>query len=498
MIKKCLIGFFILITIFSSCYNKNDNKNSTFNIKTKNQPNILFILLDDLGKEWVSGYDADDIETPNIDSLLNGGMQFINAWSMPQCTPSRVTLMTGQYPFRHGWVNHYDVPRWGHGVNFDSDKNPSLAKILKQAGYKTCVAGKWQINDFRLQPESMIDHGFDDYCMWTGGEGGNLNKSEKRYWDPYIHTKDGSKTYLGEFGEDVFSDFIVDFMNKNKQNPMFIYYPMCLPHGPLTTTPSEPYLRDKIDKHKAMVRYTDDILKKLVFALEKLKIRDNTIIFWTTDNGTAGNIVGHVNGKKIRGGKTFLTENGVNEPFIVNWPGTIKPGVKTDALIDFSDILPTFADLAGAELPKKYKYDGKSFKDLLIGKKNSSRKDWILSMGSHPAKIKDGKVNNVHPFRDRALRDKRYKVFVDTLKKISHIYDLKNDREERNNLIHSKSEEIKKVLYKFKRIIDSFPPIDIQPKYNKLNNSKYDILPKQLNNKAEKRRKVSNHSPSLN
>ena len=495
MIKKYLIGFFILITIFSSCHNKNDNKNLSINIKTKNRPNILFILLDDLGKEWVSGYDADDINTPNIDNLLNGGMQFINAWSMPQCTPSRVTLMTGQYPFRHGWVNHYDVPRWGHGVNFDSDKNPSLAKILKQAGYKTCVAGKWQINDFRLQPESMIYHGFDDYCMWTGGEGGNLKKSEKRYWDPYIHTKDGSKTYLGEFGEDVFSDFIVDFMNKNKQDPMFIYYPMCLPHGPLTTTPSEPYLTDKIDKHKAMVRYTDDILKKLVFALEKLNIRDNTIIFWTTDNGTAGNIVGHVNGRKIRGGKTFLTENGVNEPFIVNWPGTVKPGVKTDALIDFSDILPTLADLAGAELPKKYKYDGKSFKDLLIGEKNHSLKEWILSMGSHPAKIKDGRVNNVHSFRDRALRDKRYKVFVDTLKKISHIYDLRNDSEEKNNLIYSKSEEIKKVLNKFKTIIASFPNLDIQPKYNKLNNSKYDISPKELNNKAEKKRKVSNHSP---
>ena len=105
--------------------------------------------------------------------------------------------------------------------NFDSNKNPSLARILKKAGYKTCIAGKWQINDFRLQPESMTEHGFDDYCMWTGGEGGNIKKSEKRYWDPYIHTKQGSKTYHGKFGEDIFSDFIIDFMEKNKQNPSF-------------------------------------------------------------------------------------------------------------------------------------------------------------------------------------------------------------------------------------------------------------------------------------
>ena len=167
-------------------------------------------------------------------------------------------------------------------------------------------------------------------------------------------------------------------------------------------------------------------------------------------------------------------------------------------MIDFSDILPTFADLGGADLPKKYKYDGKSFKDLLIGKKNNSDRSWILTMGSHPAKIIDGKVNNVHIFRDRALRDKRYKVFIDTLKKISHVYDLKNDKYEINNLIYSKSEEVRKVLDKFKVIIESLPPRDAQPKYSKLTNSKYDIYPEQLNRQAEKRRDVSNHSPSLN
>ena len=87
-----------------------------------NPPNIIFILLDDLGKEWVEAYESDVIKTPHIDQLASEGMQFNNAWSMPQCTPSRVTFLTGQYPFRHGWVNHYDVPRWGHGVNFDSKK----------------------------------------------------------------------------------------------------------------------------------------------------------------------------------------------------------------------------------------------------------------------------------------------------------------------------------------------------------------------------------------
>lgn len=495
---KSIKSNLIIITtiLLISCGNI---KSNYININTQYQkPNILFILLDDMGKEWVSQYNADDIDTPNIDLLAKTGMQFNNAWSMPQCTPSRVTFMTGQYPFRHGWVNHYDVPRWGHGANFDSEKNPSIAKIMKKAGYKTCIAGKWQINDFRLQPEAMVSHGFDDYCMWTGGEGGNIEKSQERYWDPYIHTKNGSETYKGKFGEDIFTDFIIDFMKKNKKNPMMIYYPMCLPHGPLTTTPAEPNITSKMDKHKAMVHYTDQILKKLITALEDLEIRDNTIIVWTTDNGTSGNIIGHINGKAIRGGKTYLTENGVNEPFIVNWPEKIPLGKVTDALIDFSDLLPTFADLGGTTLPNEFQFDGKSFKNLILGKKDKSDRDWILTMGSLPARINYGRVKNVHKFRDRALRGERYKVFVDTLQQITEIYDLKKDIKEVNNLLNSTSGDVQRALLKFRNIINELPSEDRQPRYSKLSGSLFDISPKELNKKAEKERKRSNHAPKVN
>ena len=498
MMKRYLViiclGFFMCL----SCAQKNQKQVAENQQETNQKPNILFILLDDMGKEWVSQYNADDIKTPNIDNLAKSGMQFNNAWSMPQCTPSRVTFMTGQYPFRHGWVNHFDVPRWGNGANFDSDKNPSIAKIMKQEGYKTCVAGKWQVNDFRLEPEAMVKHGFDEYCMWTGAEGGNVEKSQERYWDPYIHTKAGSKTYKGEFGEDIFSDFIIDFMKKNKKDPMMIYYPMCLPHTPFTSTPADPNVTSKMDMHKAMVRYTDQILKKLVTALEDLGIRDNTIIVWTTDNGTSGAVTGHINGRAIKGGKTYLTENGVNEPFIVNWPKKISKGVVTDALIDFSDLLPTFADLGGAELPKEYLFDGKSFKNLILGKQEKSNRDWILTMGSHPAKIKNGKVVNVYKFRDRALKDKNYKVFVDTLQQVTEIYDLKKDIEEVNNLINSTSKEVQKAVQKFQKVVNQFPSEDANPTYKKLTNSLYDIPPNDLHKKAETAKKRANHSPKAN
>ena len=141
-------------------------------------PNILLILVDDLGKEWIGCDGAEGIETPNIDALASGGMRFENAYAMPQCTPSRLTMLTGQYPFRHGWTNHWDVPRFGCGAHFDPELNASFPRILRDAGYATAAAGKWQIDDFRVEPDAMFEAGFDSWCMWTGGEGGNPKSDE--------------------------------------------------------------------------------------------------------------------------------------------------------------------------------------------------------------------------------------------------------------------------------------------------------------------------------
>ena len=456
----------ILILLFFSC---NDREKSF-----DQRPNILFIMLDDLGKEWISGFGATEIKTPAIDKLISTGISFKNVYSMPQCTPTRVTLLTGQYPWRHGWINHFDVPRWGHGVRFDPNLNPSFPKMLRNAGYSTCAAGKWQINDFRLEPDAMVKAGFDEYCMWTGGEGGNIKLSENRYWDPYIHTKSGSKVYKNKFGEDVFTDFIIDFMKKNKDKPMMIYYPMCLPHGPLTSTPLEPDA-PRSEQHKSMVRYADHILNVLVKALDQIGIRENTIIIWTTDNGTSGSIIGDLNGKRVRGGKSMLSENGVNAPFIINAPGIVPEGITSDALIDFSDLLPTLCDLAQTSPDKEYEYDGISFAPEIYGLENKSRRDWIMALGSNPAKIENGRIKNAFDFRDRIVRDKNFKAYIDTLNKIYEIIELKSDFYEENNLLNSKREDVISGIKKFESVIKKYPSLDASPIYTRSKNSLFDI-----------------------
>lgn len=431
--------------------------------------NIIFILIDDLGKEWVGCYGAENIATPNIDRLAAGGMKFTNAYSMPQCTPTRVCLLTGQYPFRNGWVNHWDVPRWGVGY-FDWNLNPCLARVMKSAGYRTAIAGKWQINDFRIHPQCLSQMGFDDYCMWTGGEGNPDNRhheriSTQRYWDPYIHTKAGSRTYDGQFGPDIYNQFVLDFIEENKDKPFFVYYPMALTHGPLVHTPLEPNVTTPVDKHKAMVRYADVLLGKITKQLDTCGLLEKTLIIWTTDNGTSRGIRNRMNGRLVQGGKGETTENGINAPFIASCPGVVPSGIVSDALVDFSDIAPTFAAIAGTKLQDGFTYDGHSFAEVLTGDKLESNRSWILAMGGKPGVPTESGIENVYRYRDRVVREKTMKLFVGSDREPTKLVDLSNDPTEQQNLIHSPMHT--KTLQRLTDVIKDFPRNDADPFYDK-------------------------------
>lgn len=467
-----------IVSILELCSCNRDKNTKT----EESRPNIIIIMVDDLGKEWISHYGAEGISTPNIDALAKSGVSFNNVYSMPQCTPTRVTLLTGQYPFRHGWVNHWDVPRWGGKAHFDETMNPSIGIEMKKAGYTTCIAGKWQIDDFRVEPDALTKNGFDEFCMWTGYEAG-IKESAKRYQDPYIYTKEGSKTYNREFGPDIFKDFVIDFISNNKEKPMFIYYPMVLTHTPFVNTPLDS-ASTNLGKHKAMVKYTDIVTGEIIQALENAGIRENTVVIWTTDNGTTGAITGRRNGVKVRGGKAKTTESGINEPFIVSWPGKIDSNRISDALIDFSDIFPTSLDLAGVEPKKEWlvggellKIDGYSFKDVLLKGKDDSNRKWILGMGGgNNASLTENGVENQFLFRDRVLRNKRYKLYINSKREPEKFFDLLSDYEESNNLLDSlNTEELKINFTQLYDVIQVFPKQDNDPKYKPNPSQTWDV-----------------------
>lgn len=435
------------------------------------KPNILFIMVDDLGKEWIGAYGADSIATPAIDQMAREGMTFHNAWSMPQCTPTRVSLLTGQYPWRTGWVNHWDVPRWGHGY-FDWKHYKTFATYLKQAGYRTAAAGKWQINDFRLAPDAMAKHGFDDWLMWTGYETG-VPASAERYWDPYLHGKTGSKTYEGQFGPDLYADFLIDFMKENKEHPMMLYFPMALTHGPLTHTPDEPDAQG-MDRHKSMVRYTDKLVKRLLDAVDELGLSEKTLVIFTTDNGSDRGITGSRNGRPVEGRKGQKEEAGVCEPFIVRWPGKAAAGSESDALTDFTDLLPTFLDAAGLKVDDP-EVDGVSILPVILGQEKDTPREWIMALGHGPACLDEQGVRGVNDYADRVIRDKVYKAWTGNDSRIIRLHNLEKDPYEEINLLDRLSEEDRRALEKFQSVLDSLPQKDARPKYEPRTANAWDI-----------------------
>jgi arylsulfatase A-like enzyme len=441
------------------------------------RPNILFIMLDDMGKEWVSAYASENVSTPWIDSLATDGLRFDNAWVMPQCTPTRLALLTGQYPFRNGWVNHWDVPRWGHGY-FDWRMYPSLAGTLRSAGYATVAAGKWQVNDFRIEPEAMRKHGFDSYAMWTGFEEG-VEASAERYWDPYIHTAEGSRTYEGRFGADVFAEHLGAFIEKHADQPWFAYFPLALPHPPYVTTPNAPEVGDDNEaRYRAMVEYGDFTIGRLVQKLDELGLSNNTLIMVTTDNGSPRSMTGAIDGRSVRGGKSLTSENGVNVPFIARWPARIKPSRRTDALIDATDILPTFAELAGAELSGEHVIDGQSFAALLKGEATDGPRSWIMAMGGkNEAAVSEAGVENQYVFRDRVIRDKRYKLYIAATpeRAAEKLVDLQLDPEEQVDLLGSDDPDVRAAYERLIDVARSFPDRDSDPQYTRRGANEWDV-----------------------
>jgi len=442
------------------------------------RPNVLLVMVDDLGPEWISACGG-DFETPNIDRIADEGTRFTNVYSMPKCTPTRVTLLTGQYPFRHGWVDHWDVPRWGAGCHFDPAHNPTWPRAMKDAGYRTAIAGKWQLNDFRVQPEILEAHGFDDWCMWTGGEGQNP-KSNERYHTPYVHTRDGSALREGEFGPDLYADFLIDFMEKNAEHPWLLYFPMALTHTPFVATPLDPDAETKDERHRAMVRYTDHLVGRLLDAIDALDLAHETLVIFTTDNGTARGIEGRLDDRPVRGGKALQVEAGCRAPFLARWVGQVSAGRTVPALVDFTDVFPTMLELAGAELPSGHVLDGVSFVDPLIGFGKKGHREWILAMGGRTSHLRDGRVQPELPYARRVLRTAEYKLWVDTDGAPERLHHLPSDPGEEVNLLEASAGLDGAAQAAFDLLTDAvrgLPDTDAPPRYDALPAQPWDKRP---------------------
>ncbi len=329
------------------------------------KPNIIFILADDLGIGNVSAYGADHFKTPNIDALAKTGMRFERCFSAPVCGPSRAELMTGRYGFRTGMT----------GNDKDSAKIMAAAteimmpKVLKPAGYVTGQVGKW--SQVPLEPS---DWGFDEFLRFkASGDYWNTQERAESY------TLNGKQIPLadGEYLPDKMHDFAVDFITRHKDVPFYLYYPMSHVHSDILRTPDS--APDSKDLFMDNINYMDKLVGKLMAELERLKLRENTLVFFVGDNGVVPGEGGRstIHGRPISGAKGMMLEGGSLVPCIASWPGTVPAGKVLPDLVDFSDFFPTITELVGGKLPEGVIIDGKSFAPTLRGEVGTPR-EWIF------------------------------------------------------------------------------------------------------------------------
>ena len=338
------------------------------------QPNVILIMADDLGYECIGANGCDDYQTPVLDKLSASGVRFTNCFSNPICTPSRVKIMTGMFNVRN-YVKFGLLDR----------KQKTFAHAFQAAGYTTGIAGKWQLGNEKDSPQHF---GFDQSCLWqhTRKRTRDGEDHDSRFSNPRVEINGEPKDYdNGEYGPDVCADFICDFIEQNKAKPFLAYYPMLLTHCPFTPAPgskdwdpkskgAETYKGDP--KHFAdMVHHMDKVVGRIITKLEELKLRENTIVIFTGDNGTDRPIFTSLNGKKIRFGKGQMNDNGTRVPLIVSYPSKIQSGAVSDALVDFSDMLPTICEVSGIAIPTDRPIDGVSFWSTLQGK-TGRQKPW--------------------------------------------------------------------------------------------------------------------------
>ncbi len=387
------------------------------------RPNILFILLDNVGKDWFRCYGSQENQTPNIDRLARTGLKVRNCYVTPVCSTTRTMLLTGRYPFTTGWHTHHDPAIYGGGY-FDWKREVCMARVMRDAGYDTCISGKWQINDLfdPEQKDALNKHGFDDYCIFPEGRKGHP-AHKKRYWDPYVIRNGELLDTAGQFGPDIFADHLVEFFGRPRDKPFFAYYSTILTHIPVVHTPHN--RGQDLSSRKlfsGMLSYADHLVARLQQGLVDSGMRENTLIFIVVDNGTdngsdqnafqslGGTIDGRISGEGIYS----LTERGINMPLIVNCPQLVPGGRESDLLVDATDFLPTLAEFAGTALPTGVQIDGQSFAAEILGRESTETpRGWCLTQY----------------YKTRAVRDQRFKLYSS-----GEFYDLSEDPLEQHNI----------------------------------------------------------------
>ncbi len=419
---------------------------------TDDRPNIIYIMVDDMGYGDLGCFGQKHIRTPNIDKMSSEGVRFTNCYAGSTiCAPSRSVLMTGQHT-GHTRVRG-NMCRVGGSLGYKgtrqvrrmylTDEDRTVGHVLQKAGYRTALIGKWHIGAYN--PDAgPLDRGFDEFYGWSirVGQTGGYYPAKRHRNREVIDVPGNQNGQRNRYSTDICTDEAIEFLNKNKDGRFFLYLSYNNPHSPLEVPDLGPY-KDKdwpehIKIYAGMVHWLDLCIGRVLQTLKELQIDGKTIVFFCSDNGPRSEPTGQLtevaeffdsNGP-LRGYKRDLYDGGIRVPMIVRWPGKIRASTTSDVPWYFADVLPTAADLAGVKPPGNI--DGVSVVPIL--------RDQMRDLGDrflYWEYFESGFQQAVRWRNWKAIRLKRGEALV--------LFDLSKDVSEQNNVASAHPEVIESI-----------------------------------------------------
>jgi len=389
------------------------------NIPVDNRPNIIFIMVDDIGYSDLSSYRRTDYQTPILDAFIDEGVKFTQAYAAAAvCTPSRVGLMTGRYPARIKIGLHEPLRGEIDGIVGLTSETPTLSSMIKKSGYETALFGKWHLG---IAPEFLPHkHGFDQFFGIIAGGADYIDHKSWFIKKPILYEYDRPVDKSG-YLTDLITDYTIDFINKKHNQPFFISLQYTAPHWPYQLPGDKP-LPDGVNPitggtpeiFAGMVKNLDNNIGRVLKALEETDLKASTLVIFTGDQG--GGEFSDMG--PLKGGKSLLWEGGIRVPAAVRWPGIIKPNTTSEQVVINMDWTVTMLDVAQAITSENIAFDGLSL--LSHFKDNSSTTPRKLYWRSSNWELQD------------AYRSNNWKYLKND--EGEFLFDLENDIGEATNL----------------------------------------------------------------
>ena len=406
-------------------------------------PNILLIIVDDLGYGDLSSYGATDLQSPHLDFLIAEGMRFTDCYAnCPVCSPTRAALLTGRYQELvgvPGVIRTNSADNWG----YLSPSATILPEVLKPLGYRTAAIGKWHLG---LDPEAHPNtRGFDHFHGFLGDMMDDYY--HHRRWDQHYMRLNQEKVNPEGHATDVFSDWACDYLAQEKEKPFFLYLAYNAPHTPIQPPPDwlkkvterETGIPEKRAKLVALIEHMDHGIGKVISALKKSGQWENTLTIFVSDNGGQLNV--GANCGNLRGGKQDMYEGGLKVPASATWPGTIEPGTESDFPFLTMDLFPTIVQLAGGSVSPIL--DGQSLLPLLkTGTQKPFKRDVFFTR----------REGNLRYMGDSswAMRSGPWKLVKNRPDEQWELFNLENDPREADNLAQKNRKKFNELATKMR------------------------------------------------